>query len=565
MSQKTAQAPSSSTETLSERAASVSRRGFLQGAGALIAAGAARPATAAATQDPRIGGPSGGRALPTKPNILILIADQERAPQHWPAGWGAANLPNRQRLADHGLTFTQACCNAGMCSPSRATLFTGLYPATHGVVFTLTFGGTHAALEPNLPLDIQNMGKMLASAGYNVQYRGKWHISRGADMGDPTPEDLASYGFNGWVPPEAGENSDPAGFGGGCTAWDAVYTQQAVDFLTSEAAANTQPWALIVSLVNPHDVLAYPRTWDEEEEGGCTNYAPYAPDCFAQGIELPPTIDEDLANNYKPTAHQQTQVFLNVGLGPLLTDFERRRYVNFYAYLQKVVDEHLGSVLDALETQPAVRDKTVVMHFADHGELGLSHGGLRQKMFNAYEENLRIPLVLSHPAAFPAPVQTPALASLIDLMPTIATMAGVANRSAWTFMGKDLMPIINDAIQNPGNPTVTVQENTLYTFDDETAGAENGQSIVTQPNHIRCLREARWKYAIYFDPNGVASAQYELYDLENDPFEEHNCANPANTLHYNPEQVAVMHAKILAKMVETNTLPFRAWLPVVNR
>jgi arylsulfatase A-like enzyme len=150
-------------------------------------------------------------------------------------------------------------------------------------------------------------------------------------------------------------------------------------------------------------------------------------------------------------------------------------------------------------------------------------------------------------------------------MPTIATMAGVANRSTWTFMGKDLMPIVNDAIQNPGNPSVTVQENTLYTFDDETAGAENGQNIVTQPNHIRCLREARWKYAIYFDPNSLAPAQYELYDLETDPFEEHNCADPANTLHYNPEQVAVMHAKILAKMVETNTLPFRAWLPVVNR
>ena len=539
--------------------ATLSRRQFMQGASALLAAGAALPAARRrAVAHPRSVGD-----LPQQPNILILITDQERAPQHWPAGWGDTNLPNRKRLAEHGLTFTQACCNAGMCSPSRATTFTGLYPATHGVVYTLTTGGSHSPLEPDLPHNVQNLAAMLATAGYNVQYRGKWHLSRSADLGDPTTADLAAYGFHGWVPPEAGENTDPAGFGGGCSGWDTVYTGQAVEFLGSSAAAGPAPWALIVSLVNPHDLLAYPRTWDQEEEGGCTNYAPAAPGCFQQGIDLPPTVDEDLSATFKPAAQQQTLQLLTLGLGALPTETHRQRYVNFYAYLQKVVDQHLGAVLDALDARPSVRDNTVVIRFADHGELGLAHGGLRQKMFNAYEENLRVPLVIANPLLFPQPVQTAALASLVDLMPTLASLAHIPDPGQWTFQGKDLMPIVADAVQNPANPTATVQEQTLYTFDDESAGAANGQVIVTQPNHVRCLREARWKYVVYYDPSGQQAPAYELYDRQNDPFEEHNCAHPGNAAWYNPEQVEAMHARLVAKMVETNTLPAHTWLPAI--
>ena len=85
-------------------------------------------------------GPRVRRAL-HRPNIVVIITDQERHPMHWPAGWADANLPNRKRLADHGLSFTRSFCNTAMCSPSRSTFFTGLYPAQHGVTATLTEGG----------------------------------------------------------------------------------------------------------------------------------------------------------------------------------------------------------------------------------------------------------------------------------------------------------------------------------------------------------------------------------------------------------------------------------------
>ena len=66
----------------------------------------------------------------------------------------------------------------------------------------------------------------------------------------------------------------------------------------------------------------------------------------------------------------------------------------------------------------------MIFRCADHGEMGLSHGGLRQKAFNAYEETIHVPLVVSNPVLFPRPAETDALASLVDLLPTIATIAG---------------------------------------------------------------------------------------------------------------------------------------------
>lgn len=531
------------------------RRTFLRGAGALLMAGVASQRYA----QPQPVTAHSQATLPTRPNLVIILTDQERQPQHWPEGWAEANLPNRQRLVEHGLTFNRAFCNSAMCSPSRSTLFTGLYPAQHGVLGTLTAGGTLSPTEPVLPLDGQNMAKMLASAGYNVHFRGKWHMSKGADGGDPSSEDVAAYGFQGWQPPEAGQDTAPANFGGGCANHDQRIADEAVEFLEDVDPDSDAPFALIVSFANPHDVLAYPLTWDEED-GGCDNYRSVAPECFEQGIELPPTYDEALIHSNKPTAQKQS-VALLAALGPLAGQQMASNYANFYAYLQKVVDAHIGSVLDALEAKPGLLENTLVIKASDHGEMGLSHGGLRQKIFNAYEETLRVPLIISNPVLFPQPVQTDALASLIDLMPTLATLADVPDRSAWTFLGTDLTPVIEDAIDNPTAPTAEVQDVVLFTFDDEHCGAPDGQTIVRQPNHIRCIRDSRWKYAMYFDPTGAEPAQYELYDLEEDPYELNNLADPDGA-DYAPEQQAAMHAKLLAKMSATGTAPHSIYLPL---
>ena len=115
-----------------------------------------------------------------------------------------------------------------MCSPSRATFLTGLMPAQHGVVDTLTGDGPFSPTETELSRDLPNLATMLRGAGYDVQYRGKWHLSKGeAGAFDATADDLRAYGFDGWVPPDAGGDTEPPGFGGGRADHDARYIEQA--------------------------------------------------------------------------------------------------------------------------------------------------------------------------------------------------------------------------------------------------------------------------------------------------------------------------------------------------
>jgi arylsulfatase A-like enzyme len=266
-------------------------------------------------------------------------------------------------------------------------------------------------------------------------------------------------------------------------------------------------------------------------------------------------MDESLLLNFKPTAQAELRLLLAGALGPLVGPEAARQYVNLYAYMHKVVDEHIGTVLDALESVSGLREQTVVFRVADHGEMGLSHGGLRQKAFNVYEETLNVPLVVSNPRMFPQAATTDALASLIDVMPTLATLAGVPDRSAWTFKGVDLSPVIDDVSAHPGGPSAHVQDSVLFTFDDENVAAANGQTIVKQPNHIRAVRQDRWKYAMYFDPSGRERPQFELYDLHNDPLEMTNRANPLDLANFDRAQVDAMHAVLVDVMARTGTTP----------
>src|SRR5204863_6340215 len=115
-------------------------------------------------------------------------------------------------------------------------------------------------------------------------------------------------------------------------------------------------------------------------------------------------------------------------------------YVNFYAHLHRAVDEKLGRVLAALgdvADPGSLRSRTVIARFSDHGELGMSHGGLRQKMFNAYEETLRVPLVISNPMLFPGGGATSdGPVSLVDLVPTLLSLAG-GDLGDWVLDGRD--------------------------------------------------------------------------------------------------------------------------------
>ncbi|MEZ4714934.1 MAG: sulfatase-like hydrolase/transferase [Caldilineaceae bacterium] len=344
-------------------------------------------------------------------NIILIITDQERYPRHWPDGWVEENLPGHVRLAANGMTFTRHFCSATMCSPSRSTLFTGMHPAQHGVIHTLTEGGTFSPDEPTLPLGIQTMGTMLGSAGYNVVLKGKWHMSKGDDGGDPTAEQVAAYGFNGWVPTSVANDTKVSNFGGGCANLDSATAGDATDFLAGQSGAGTtdDPFCLIVGLGNPHDVLSYPNTWDQVEESGCDNYAGFD---LEQGISLPATVYESLSS--KPRCQRQARDFSGFKLGTIVTPEEAGNYVNFYAGLIKEVDQYISAILDAIPAE--IRDNTIVVYTSDHGEMGMAHSVLRQKAFQVYEETVNVPMIVYNPVLFPEAQETDAYTALIDLM-----------------------------------------------------------------------------------------------------------------------------------------------------
>jgi arylsulfatase A-like enzyme len=226
-------------------------------------------------------------------------------------------------------------------------------------------------------------------------------------------------------------------------------------------------------------------------------------------------------------------------LGPLRDRQAQLDYVNFYAHLHRVVDRHLGRLLAALgdaDDPGSLRARTVIVRCADHGEMGLAHGGLRQKMFNAYEETINVPLVVSNPGLFGRPAETDALASLVDVLPTVTRLAGRGVPD--DLRGRDLTPILAAAGAPDGelagragvdlspvldhpDPAPSVQDAIHFTYDDHQA-ATAMQEAPGQPNRIRAIRTRDAKYAFYYDPRGRERPEYELYDLERDPLERLN-------------------------------------------
>jgi choline-sulfatase len=206
----------------------------------------------------------------------------------------------------------------------------------------------------------------------------------------------------------------------------------------------------------------------------------------------------------------------NLGLGHL-TKPQQRNYVNFYGNLIKSSDAYLVQILDALEKQ-GLMENTLIIRTSDHGEMGMAHGGMRQKNFNFYEESLRVPLIYSNPRLFPEPEVSRAMVSHVDFLPTLASLfnAPQSARAAW--QGIDYSEVVLDPRAKPP------QDHIIFTFDDYQSGQKNGP-YPGPLNHIVSIREERYELAKYDDashPQGPY--EWEMYDLEADPLETKNLA-----------------------------------------
>jgi choline-sulfatase len=492
----------------------------------LGSAAAAGSAALLGRQGRAVGQPGGAaaqarqEALPGM-NVIIFLTDQERAIQDFPRGWAERNMPGATRLQRHGLNFRNAFTNACMCSPARSTWMTGFFPAQHGVKYTLE-EDMPAPEYPQVPLstDFPNLATVMSAAGRTPVYKGKFHMVKMSES-EWVPSDVGQYGFQRWNPPDAGANQDISENGGGSVDNDGRYMNsvgsvdagdEGVLQYLSTAAAQQQPFFLVVSLVNPHDVLQYPK-----------NYlaAGYDDSWLKGDIELPPTVDEDLKADDKPRVQSQFLRLFNF-TGELTNDRMKRDYLNFYGNLIRSSDSYLVAILDKL-IERGLYENTLLIKTSDHGEMGVAHGGLRQKNFNFYEESLRVPLIYSNPRLYPRPRQTDSIVSHVDFLPTLANLFGAPESARGDWAGRDYSRIVLDPRAR------RVQNYTVFTYDDFQSGQAQGP-YPTPPNHVVAIREERWKLAKYYDANSNRPNQWEMYDLRKDPDETTNLAAPGYPL-----------------------------------
>ncbi len=486
--------------------------GAIAGAGIAIRAMADASSDSAATTPPapspkRQGVPVGRTTPPTSsskaPNILVIVVDQLRFPQ-WvsPGAFGQTFTPNLQRLREDAVSFGHHYTASNDCTPARSTLLTGLY--THQTGCMITGGST---LDPGFP----TWGTMLREHGYHTHWFGKWHLTHRDNHWTPLTGSAAleEYGFAGGVYPS------PDGAPGQGWKRDPHIADVFGEWFRN--ANHVEPWCTTVSFVNPHDI-AWWYLWSDR--------VPAEAASRPLTRRLPPNFEtpQMLEQHRKPQLQRSFQETAAASFGPVpFTGPEVPgkwlEFMDLYIKLQRTVDRHIGQVLRALHSRPEVEANTVIVFTSDHGEYGASHG-LRGKGASAYEEALRVPLIVKdhREVLTAATAQTRTqLTSSVDVAPLLLTIA--TGSSDWrkeehyAHLAKRL-----DLAQLLKDPEAPGREYVLHATDEIVTEYAIETYAANAPLHVVAMRTADAKYATYsnWPEDGIVPYQggeeEELYD-----------------------------------------------------
>ena len=399
-----------------------------------------------------------------RPNVILVLTDDQR----WDTvGFMPATF---ERLVGQGVTFTNAFATTPVCSPSRASIYSGKIARHHGVVHN----GREPMFDPS-----ETVATALSSQGYVTGFFGKYLNAVNTLAAAPPP------GWNEWsvflessggsyVGSHLNENGVVNMLGLDDYSTD-VLRDRAVDFVRRNAS---RPFFAVYAPYAPHDpTLPAPR-----HLGVLDGLPPHRP---------PSWNERDLSQ--KPVWVR----FLARIVGPEAVRRRDRRRIRELETLLSV-DDAVHALTDQLE-RAGVADETVLIFTSDHGlHWGEHWSGTK---FSAYEESIRVPLVVRYPRASTDPRVVESLVGNIDLAPTVAALGGAKLPGA---DGESLLPF--------------VMGTELADWRDEIAIESPGGLITARS---RALRTARWKYIELGVKHGVAA---ELYDLREDPFELRNLA-----------------------------------------
>lgn len=426
----------------------------------------------------------------SRPNILWYCTDQQRFDTIKALGNPYVDTPNIDKLVESGVAFTHTYCQSPICTPSRSSFLTGLYPARlHN---TRNGNDTFPEFPPLIT-------KLIAESGYRCGNIGKFHLTSSGHRTEPRLDDGMTYWqfshaprddweeghhYADWVRERGGDldpmrNSEdrvPPEYHQ--TTWA---TECALEFIDIES---DDPWLLCVNIYDPHPPFIPPKV--------------YADMFDPNEMPGPYFREEDLENQKKLEAID----FQGEALPP--EEHDAKQMQAYYYAMIKQIDDQFQRVLDHLEASGQL-DNTVIIFTSDHGE-SLGDHGLLQKGCRFYEGLVRIPLILSWPGKFLENVQRDALVELLDLTSTIVELAGLEQPAY--MQGKSLIPLLTDATQTDEHRDFVRSEyfDALDPFFTDGSGA-----------FATMYRNRKYKLSIY---HGYDIG--ELYDLEQDPWEFNN-------------------------------------------
>ncbi|MGH9438656.1 MAG: sulfatase-like hydrolase/transferase, partial [Terriglobia bacterium] len=422
------------------------RRNFLQSGAALTSASLLKPEASRAQASAHQSG--------ERPNILIFMPDQTQGQTVLP-GYPCLT-PHADRVAAEGVLFNSAYCPYPHCCPSRASFQSGLYPSEHGVFNNVN---TDTAIHANPYPGTKYFAEYLRSAGYELDYSGKWHVGR-----DLSPQDAGwtnSYSKSGGKPDywpshfvagrtrkdsrwakakeELGERdhrkpgevlrpgwgnaqmyrtlaiSGPDGFDTKRSDYRAV--RVGIEKL-QRLAGTGKPWGLMISNSGAHDPYDVPKKFVDM----------YDP----KSIKLPPSFRDTMAD--KPRIYQR----MRYQYWDQMSDDEVKQAILHYWAKVTMQDALFGLLLDALE-KTGQADNTIVLLVADHGDYAAAHG-LYAKGVPSFREAYNIPTIIRWPRGIANPGrQVDAFVSTTDFAPTFLEAAGVPS-SDYRMSGKSLVP-----------------------------------------------------------------------------------------------------------------------------
>jgi arylsulfatase A-like enzyme len=405
----------------------------------------------------------------TRPNFVFILIDDQRYDLAHCTGNPVAKTPNIDRIARDGVIFENAFVTLSLCSPSRAAFLTGQYGHCNGVFVN----ETRPELDPAIP----TWPKLLQEAGYDTAFIGKWHQGKG---------NYPRKGFNHWVSfdgqgvyenPTINTDGKVSQINGYMTD---ILSDAAMDWLKKD---RTEPFCLYL----PHKAIHGPFTPAARHETLYTDAKfPHPPNCY-DNFEGKPAWLKEGRKPKNPNAP-------NAGAG---LDEPIRKQLRCLA----AADEGIGRILDYL-AQSGKLENTVIAFAGDNGFYHGEHG-LGDKR-TAYEESVRIPLIVSYPKMIKPGSKIGDTVLNIDFAPTMLELAGV--KAPGVMQGKSMVPLLKG--KNEGWRTEF-----LYEYMSEPQFPKIPSVLAVRTN--------RWKYIRYPEIDDIE----ELYDLSNDRYELKNLAS----------------------------------------